>query len=139
VVVAAKWAVDLWLPAVVAGVAAVALTRVSAGIERRAWRRDVRRDVYARFLSSAAKLQELRIQRAVALKHSADHDEVDRLMIQEWATLEGAMAEVRLHGSDEVIEMARTMADRCESAGEPTADELDEDIEVAEAMRADLR
>jgi hypothetical protein len=108
-ILGAKWAVDLWLAPILAAIAAVVLTRLTAGVERRAWARDVRRDVYARFLIAATKVWHTRIEidkrkeRAAAANEVTDVSEPSGRLLTELTELSAAVAELRLYASDELM------------------------------------
>ena len=139
-VLAEVWAVDLWLPGLLAAVAAVALTRLTAGIDRRAWERDARRDAYARFLGSANVLTHLWLQVGILDEEGRRDDDVSRSALQEYAALSVSLAEVRLYGGPEVVKAAELVADqRIRAASDGVDGQWLASVEaLASAMRTDL-
>jgi hypothetical protein len=115
VIFGAMWAVDLWLPPVLAAVAAVGLTRLTAGVERRAWERDARRDVYARFLATSTTVWHTKIEIEKRREHGTGAEppvmlevakavqEASSRLLVEMTALSGAVAELRLYASEELM------------------------------------
>jgi hypothetical protein len=140
VVLGAKWAVDLWLAPVLAGLVAVVVSRASAFIERRAWQRDIRRDVYTRFMRAATKLH-FTLAEASTLEARGRLDDalvIGQRLIPEYGELSAIVGEVQLFGSDEVF--AEALRVTLELAAAPTLPQGEVQLTaLSRLMKSDLK